>query len=148
MRITQSVVRELAGEAAKVTGRPVLEGIISPGDGRTHYIMTESAVSTYYGARAATAYLLGILCGSDPAGPAHWIAARPGRITEIDTAYRFGSISGPCLRAFDDGCRRGRELLVARKGHSDPRGQIPPHGCGTHHAGECSSEFPYNQQER
>jgi hypothetical protein len=114
MRITMAVVRELAAEAEKVTGKEILNGINSPGDGQTRYVMTESMISVYKGSRAAAAYLLGILRGSDPEGPVHWIETRPARIAEIDAAYRFDQISGPCLKAFDDGARRGRELLAAR----------------------------------
>jgi hypothetical protein len=89
MRITKTIVRKLAAEAERITGRPMIESINSPGDGRTHYVMAESHVSTYYGARAAAAYLLGVLAGADPDGPVNWTARRPGWVATVDHEFKF-----------------------------------------------------------
>lgn len=108
MRITQLTVERLAEEIRTRTGRDTVQTISRPGDGRTHYLMAESMTSTYYGARTAAAYLLGILTGLDPAGQIHWIETRPEWITEIDDAFRFGSMNPACVRAFHAGYRYGR----------------------------------------
>ena len=110
MRITKEHVRKLASEAERITGREILNQVYSPGDGCTRYVMTESMISTYKGARAATAYLLGVLSGSAPGGPASWVETRPGWIADIDAAYRFGQIPAACIQAFASGTAYGRNL--------------------------------------
>lgn len=110
MRITQTIVERLAAEAERRTGRKVLEGISRPGDGRTRYVMSESMISTYSGARNATAYLLGILAGSDPDGSVHWVENRPGWITEIDSEFRFGQTGRTALAAHQAGTAYGKTL--------------------------------------
>src|ERR1041385_8793037 len=108
MRITRSTVDRLAAEAERVTGRPMIEGINPPGDGRTHYVMAESMTSTYYGASAAAAYMLGVLAGADPDGPVNWVEHRPGWVAEIDSEFRFGEIPAATLRAYQAGTEYGR----------------------------------------
>jgi hypothetical protein len=103
MRITKDTVRGLAAEAERITGRTVLEAINSPGDGRVHYVMTESMTSTYYGARAAAAYLLGVLAGANPDGPVNWIEHRPGWVATVDHEFRFDAIPAAIVRAYQAG---------------------------------------------
>lgn len=110
MRITKETVRRLAEEAERATGKPMIESINTPGDGRVHYVMAESMTSTYYGARTAAAYLLGVLTGAHPEGQIHWVENRPEWITEIDDAFRFGSMAGPAVQAFHAGYAYGRSL--------------------------------------
>jgi hypothetical protein len=110
MRITQSTVEKLNDEIERLTGTAPVESISRPGDGRTHYVMTESFTSTYYGARTATAYLLGILDGLDPEGSVHHVDARPQWIADIDNAYRFDGVPGRQRAARTAGVRRGTML--------------------------------------
>lgn len=108
MRITKTLVEELGREAAERSGRIVLEGINSPGDGATRYCMSESSVSVYKTARVAAAYLLGVLAGLDPDGLVHWTANRPPWIEAIDDEYKFGQIGPKALAAYRAGTEYGR----------------------------------------
>lgn len=109
MRITQATVERLAGEAERITGRTVLESISRPGDGTTRYVMAESMVSTYKGARTAAAYLLGVLTGAHPEGQIHYVEhGRPDWVAEVDDAFKFGSMPAPAVAAFHAGYQYGR----------------------------------------
>ena len=108
MRITKTHVQRLAAEIEERTGTNPVGTISSPGDGRTHYMMQESMTSTYYGARAAAAYLLGILTGIDPDGPVHWTETMPEWVRDIDTEFTFGEIGKASVEAYAAGRAYGR----------------------------------------
>lgn len=115
MRITQATVERLAAEIKQQAGRAPVESVSHPGDGRTHYVMAESATSTYYGARQAAAYLLGVLAGLDPAGVWHHVNHRPEWVTAIDAAYQFDAIPAAQLAAHSAGIRYGEHLRTGSK---------------------------------
>jgi hypothetical protein len=117
MRITQTTVERLAREVEGLTGFAPVQGINHPGDGRTHYVMAESMTSTYYGARQATAYLLGMLHGLDPAGKVRHIETRPQWVADIDNEYEFGNIPAKQLAARQAGTAYGEKL----RGQQDHR---------------------------
>jgi hypothetical protein len=108
MRITQSTVEALAAEAEKAGVRTV-ESINHPGDGRTHYVMAESMTSTYYGARQAAAYILGVL---------HRVQLPVDRSelsVRITREIKAGQVGGRQGKAYDDGywyAGRGRAPRV------------------------------------
>ena len=114
MRITRGTVDQLAAEAERITGRTMIESIIHTGSG-TKYVMAESMISTYKGARAAAAYLLGVLSGADPAGPVNWVEHRPGWVAQIDAEFRLDEIGKDSLRAYKAGREYGRQLRPGRK---------------------------------
>jgi hypothetical protein len=113
VRITRSTIDQLAAEAERVTGKPMIESINRPGDGRTHYVMAESMTSTYYGARQAAAYLLGVLAGANPDGPVNWIEHRPGWVADIDHEFRYNEIPGATMRAYQAGRAYGQQARAA-----------------------------------
>jgi hypothetical protein len=108
MRITQGHAEKLAAEIQRRTGTRPIQDICKPGDGRTHYVMSESMTSTYYGARVAVAYLLGMLSGLDPEGPVHWVDVRPDWIRVIDSEYQYGQIGRAALAAHTAGTEYGK----------------------------------------
>jgi hypothetical protein len=110
MRITQTTVELLNREIGRLAGIAPVETISRPGDGRTHYVMTESMTSTYYGARQATAYLLGVLAGLDPDGPARHADSRPAWIDTIETAFVLGCIPARQVAANQAGRAYGETL--------------------------------------
>jgi hypothetical protein len=116
MRITQSTVERLAAEITRVSGYAPVESISHPGDGRTHYVMAESRTSTYYGARQAAAYLLGMLAGFDPAGKVRHIETRPQWVADIDDEYEFGNIPAKQLAARWAGTHYGETLRERNTG--------------------------------
>lgn len=108
MRITQATVERLAAEATARSGRIILEGINSPGDGSTRYCMSESSISVYKTARVAAAYLLGVLSGLHPAGHVKWIEDRPEWVAKIDAEFEYGQIGAAALAAHTAGTEYGR----------------------------------------
>ena len=117
MRITQTTVERLAREVERIAGRAPVGSINRPGDGQTHYVMSESMTSTYCGARQATAYLLGMLAGLDPDGPVHHVDSRPQWVADIDREYQFGNIPAKQLAAHTAGKQYGEKL----RGQQDHR---------------------------
>jgi hypothetical protein len=115
VKITKSTVERLAAEVERRTGNRPVESIGQPGDGRTHYIMSESATGvTYYGARAAAAYLLGILRGAGPDGSVHHVDT--AWVQQIDDALTFAPV--PSRQAFFTGTERGYALRKAAAEHA------------------------------